>query len=824
MRTRLILSVLVVGLAGADSAAAQAMAYFGYNVALSHDQIIISQLIYDPNSRVSRERPPKAWPGTLHVYGRREDGWERQATLQVPDGEGGEGEDHFGRFVIADGDRLIVGAPAIDHDGDTEPDGSVLVFGWDGAGWEYQSQLRPESVPPGSFYGHFASLSGNLLVVTAPYGETGGTAWVFERGDDDEWIEQAVLTPSDPAPEFERFGFGAHTDGERVIIGSFGGAGDPGAAYIFGRDANGEWAEEARLGFQGDEIQPRAAWAHFFVGSVSVSINGARALLGLRRADEGSGAVLVYERRSSGAWVRSGSLTAFDRQPGASFGTSISEGNGELWISAPAADRFGAIYAFEWDPVAQRFTDATKISPGDGTDVGDGLGYSVAVDDDLAVIGQPMDDGGRGSVVALERQDDGSWREVLKIMLPEERRPLAALADVGCDEGMADQFACDQVDILSFLPLDAIGGTDRGVETNDVWGWTDPQTGREYAIVGRTDGTAFVDVSAPESPVYLGSLPKTRGSATSSWRDIKVHADHAFVVADNAGGHGMQVFDLTRLRDAGTSPVTFEADAMYDGIASAHNIVINEETGTAYSVGSSGGGETCGGGLHMIDIGEPKNPTFAGCFSHEGTGFAGTGYTHDAQCVVYRGPDAEHSGKDICIGANENALSIADVTDRTNPVPLASAAYPAVDYAHQGWLTEDHRYFYQNDEGDEGTAQRGGTPMSGTRTLVWDLSDLDDPVLVAEHFGEAWTIDHNLYIVGDLMYQSNYTSGLRVLDISDRENPEEVGFFDTVPWDESVTFDGSWSNYPFFESGTIVVSSGKEGIFFLKYRRPELIP
>ena len=97
-------------------------------------------------------------------------------------------------------------------------------------------------------------------------------------------------------------------------------------------------------------------------------------------------------------------------------------------------------------------------------------------------------------------------------------------------------------------------------------------------------------------------------------------------------------------------------------------------------------------------------------------------------------------------------------------------------------------------------------------------------MLVNEHFGETFTIDHNLYIVGDLMYQSNYVSGLRVLDISDRENPEEVGFFDTVPWDESGVFDGSSSNYPCFESGTVVVSSGKEGVFFLKYRRPELVP
>ena len=114
--------------------------------------------------------------------------------------------------------------------------------------------------------------------------------------------------------------------------------------------------------------------------------------------------------------------------------------------------------------------------------------------------------------------------------------------------------------------------------------------------------------------------------------------------------------------------------------------------------------------------------------------------------------------------------------------------------------------------------------MEGTRTLIWDVSDLEDPILAREHFGETLTTDHNLYIKGNLMYQSNYVSGLRILNISDPVNPFEVGFLDTVPWTESVAMDGSWSNYPFFESGTIVVSSRQEGVFFLRYRPRELLP
>ena len=298
--------------------------------------------------------------------------------------------------------------------------------------------------------------------------------------------------------------------------------------------------------------------------------------------------------------------------------------------------------------------------------------------------------------------------------------------------------------------------------------------------------------------------------------DLKVYHDHTYVVADAAGQHGVQIFDLRQLRDVSGEPVTFEETGNYDRIASAHNIVINEETGFAYVVGARGGGDTCGGGLHMMDLRQaPANPTFAGCFSDPSTGRVSTGYSHDAQCIIYQGPDEEHQGKEICFGANETALSIADVSDKDNPVALSQAAYPNVGYAHQGWLSEDHRYFFMGDELDE---VFGLAPQ--TRTLVWDVEDLDDPVLATEYLAETSATDHNLYIRGRYMYQSNYAAGLRVIDVSNPTAPVEVGYFDTVPFGEDAPgFSGSQSNYPFFASGVIVVTSQWEGMFLLRKRK-----
>ena len=111
-----------------------------------------------------------------------------------------------------------------------------------------------------------------------------------------------------------------------------------------------------------------------------------------------------------------------------------------------------------------------------------------------------------------------------------------------------------------------------------------------------------------------------------------------------------------------------------------------------------------------------------------------------------------------------------------------------------------------------------GELVSNTRTLIYDVADLDDPILVREYFSDNTSSDHNLYIVGDVMYQSNYNSGLRVFDITDRENPRPTGFFDTVPGEDFPALNGSWSNYPFFKSGIVVVTSGGEGFFVVRYR------
>jgi choice-of-anchor B domain-containing protein len=428
------------------------------------------------------------------------------------------------------------------------------------------------------------------------------------------------------------------------------------------------------------------------------------------------------------------------------------------------------------------------------------IGAAVAL---AQVAGIPFRDPPLGSHCACNEGvcplDSNGRRCSCGCALKADAQPLEqfeGLLDVPCADGMAGPYPCSEIDLLAFLPHAEIGGG----SGNDLWGWTDPVTGREYALVGRSSGTAFVDISTPTRPIYVGDLP-TR-TVSSTWRGIKVFADHAFIVSE-AASHGMQVFDLKRLREVISPPVTFTETAHYAGFGSTHTLAINSRTGFAYAAGT----RTCEGGLHVVDIRTPTLPRAAGCFALDG-------YTHEAQCVIYAGPDGVYRDREICFNANEDTLTIVDTTDKVEQVQLSRVGYGGSAYTHQGWLTEDHRFFLVNDEGDEAAFRHP------TRTWIWDVSDLDAPIIAANYDGPTPSIDHNLYIRGNLVYEANYRSGLRVLDASEiaAGAMREAGFFDIYPLNDDPAFNGAWSVYPFFASGSVIINGIEQGLFVVKPR------
>lgn len=401
-----------------------------------------------------------------------------------------------------------------------------------------------------------------------------------------------------------------------------------------------------------------------------------------------------------------------------------------------------------------------------------------------------------GAAAQQQKRGPSYVERVTRRMLQDRQPPrYGPQGRIPCVNGFAGPYPCKLFDLMSHVTLAQMGGT----SGNDIWGWRDPVTHKEWALMGLNTGISFVDVTDPENPVVIGRLPTH--TVNSLWRDVELYKDHAFVVADNAGNHGMQVMDLTKLRTAPPGTI-FPEDAHYAGFANSHTININSETGFAYANGTN----TCAGGLHMVNINDPLNPRFAGCFG-------GDGYTHDTQCVIYRGPDAEHRGQEICFSSNEDTLTIVNVTNKAAPVMLSRTTYPGVGYTHQGWLRSDHVLFALDDELDE---QRFGHK---TRTRFFDVSNLEAPFVKVVVDGRTTAIDHNQYWIGRLVFQSNYRAGLRLIDfpIGGLSVVRERAYFDVYPANDLPQFNGTWSNYPFFPSGNTIVSSIEEGLFVVRF-------
>ncbi|EPQ29607.1 uncharacterized protein PFL1_02826 [Pseudozyma flocculosa PF-1] len=372
-----------------------------------------------------------------------------------------------------------------------------------------------------------------------------------------------------------------------------------------------------------------------------------------------------------------------------------------------------------------------------------------------------------------------------------------------CVNGKAGEYPCRNVNMLDMLSHTEMGS--KTAEGNDCWGWT--SGGREFGLVGQTDGTAFVEINASTGAMkYLGRLPTQ--TVNSIWRDIKVIGNYAYIGAE-ASGHGLQIFDLRKLLTV-TTPQTFTAGAVFKGFGSSHNIVNSANPNVIIAVGQT----TCSGGPHFVDVSNPLSPKDLGCYG-------GDGYTHDAQCVTYNGPDTAYKGKEVCFAYNEDTLTILDVSDKRNVKLISRTPYRGSAYTHQGWLTDaSQTYLLLDDELDEEKATVSAAD-GHTRTYLWNIKNLSKPVLEGAYRSPVTSIDHNQYVVNGYSYQANYASGLRIVDVRNVANGgglasmKEAGFFDVRPEDDVVDFYGSWNAYP-FPSGKVLVNSIERGAYVVK--------
>ncbi len=349
-----------------------------------------------------------------------------------------------------------------------------------------------------------------------------------------------------------------------------------------------------------------------------------------------------------------------------------------------------------------------------------------------------------------------------------------------------ESYPAHNVVLRSRIPLQTFDMGDGA----DCWGYTSP-SGREYAIMTMTAGFSVVEVTDPASPQVIANFPAPDDSL---WADAKVIGDKCYYIKDRTNT-GLQVYDLS---DVDNGNVTLVTTFRGLGLEWAHNLASHEESNTIFLAGANAPTD----GLVAVDVSNPASPVITGTYS-------GAAYIHDAQIVTWPHP-GPWQGRTIafCFAATQG-VDIVDVTNRANMTRLARITYTGLSYSHQGWVDVENRILYQNDELDE---TDGNVPTTTTR--IFDVSNLAAPTFEGTFSTGLTTIDHNLYIRDGFLYQANYQSGMRIWDLrADPMNPTEVGWIDTFPGSDGLTFDGAWNVYPYFPSGNVLISDINRGLF-----------
>ena len=310
---------------------------------------------------------------------------------------------------------------------------------------------------------------------------------------------------------------------------------------------------------------------------------------------------------------------------------------------------------------------------------------------------------------------------------------------------------------------------------NDVWGYVD-ETGKEYAIVGTTEGTSILDVSDPTSPIEIFWI----AGSSSIWRDPCVHGDYAYVTTE--ANDGLLIIDLSPLPSSSVLPTSTYFGTTTPQLLSAHTCFV-DENGFAYVFGSNRGN----GGALILDVQtNPMQPTEVGFFDNW--------YVHDGFV---------RNDTMFLAHISDGFVSLVDVSYKANPILLGTKNTPN-NFSHNIWPSDDGQTVFTTDE------------VSGAFLAAYNISDPQNIVEIdrIQNSPGQGVIPHNAHVRGNHLISSYYSDGIVVHDITYPDNMVKVAEFDTYPTQTSG-FDGCWGVYPFLPSGNLLASDITEGLFII---------
>ena len=459
-------------------------------------------------------------------------------------------------------------------------------------------------------------------------------------------------------------------------------------------------------------------------------------------------------------------------------------------------------------PVKGLYSESTAFAKTDLNNITRLTGVPLEFADKLASKGFTV-------IVDAKGLDIEKTQDIRQKMQVYERLKEAKAA-TNCENGFAGDHACENMDLLSHVPLSSFSTNPSAA--NDVWGFYDVNDGREYAIMGLRNGVGVVEVTNPELPRMVGSV----ASQSTSWRDIKVYQhfntqsarweSYAYVTADSASV-GTMIIDLRELPEkisvAGSDSSDISAHNVYlSNVDYSLGVALNEIDPYLHIAGSN----RKGGSFNTYSLDDPTSPVSI----YQNSSSSRSNYTHDVSSMVLTderkdtqcvsgGPHCE-----VFFDFNEDNFQIWDKTQNSSPTRLSTTSYKNVSYVHSGWYTEDKQVVLVHDELDE--------MDFGLNTTVrlFEMSDLRAPTLLSTWTGPTGAIDHNGFVRGNRYYMSNYTRGMTVIDISDTSVPKEIGFFDTFPMSDNTSFNGAWGVYPYLPSGIVLISDISSGLYVVR--------
>jgi len=319
---------------------------------------------------------------------------------------------------------------------------------------------------------------------------------------------------------------------------------------------------------------------------------------------------------------------------------------------------------------------------------------------------------------------------------------------------------------------------DSYTQYNDCWGYRDPNTGNEYAILGTTTGTSILNITDPFNPYETGFIPGVQ----SIWRDVETYGDNLYAGTEGSGG-GLQVIDLSDPE----APVLVRTK----GTFTSHTLRIDQDAGVLYCHGVSGG--TPAQGFRAFDLtANPDDPTV---IANRAAPYYHDGFTKNGR---FYGASITGPGR----------VDVLRVTDLPAYSVMALITYPqGYPGTHNVWTSEDGNWLYTTDE------------FLGAGTVrVWDVADTSSIVQLNSFPFWSNTTVHNVYVKNDTAWCAWYEEGVLAFDVTDPLNEVQIASFDTGPDTTAIgPYAGCWAVYPFLPSGVIISSDILQGLHLTYY-------